>query len=387
MNLTTFQTSFPAFYRARNTIRVQGAPGVGKTDTIDASCADMSVKLSKPFALVTAIVSGVDPVDMRGFIFPSKGTLRFANSDPREVALGKQSVPAVWPSNSTVEVFVDGEKLEDAQSRKHCEQHGIPDAGVLFFDEFSQADTDIQKVASQVMLDRRLGEYTLPDGWMVVAAGNRVEDRAGVVKTLSHTQNRMCDLEIQPDYEAWQRWAFKANIHPLAIGFAKSNAGEVFRTAVPKEQGPYCTPRSLVLCTKNLEAMRTPGMRDIELPDDSVAAEVIQGWLGEGVMPQFISHIRLANDLPDVDDVIKDPSSAKVPERLDARFVMSTSLSAHASNSKKLKPMLTYMERMDVELQVLFVKSVCQRNPQALTVAEFSKWVQKHQKLIQAAHG
>lgn len=371
MHLKDLSRALPAFYAAGNTVQIIGGPGMGKTETVDQFAAGMSRRLKAPFAVVTAILSGMDPVDIRGIGVPVKGEGGHA-----EVRFTK---PSVWPSKYNVEVYVDGELVNDYD--------GVPEHGVLFLDEFSQADTDIQKVAAQIMLDRRIGEHTLPRGWMVLCAGNRVEDRAGVVKTLSHVQNRMLQIEIEPDYEAWQAWAFANEVHPLTIGFAKSNAGEVFRTSIPKEPGPFCTPRSLVLCTRNLEAMRTPEMGALTLPDDHIAAEVIKGWLGEGVLPKFISHIRLANDLPDVEDIVKNPTTTKVPDRLDARFVMATSLSVHAKDNKRLKPILSYMTRMDVELQTLFVQSVVTRNPSALTVREFSQWVQTNQKLILAANG
>ena len=380
MNLKELRsTALPALYKAGNTVIVKGGPGMGKTEAFYGFCADQSKRMGKPFGLVTAIISGMDPVDLRGVFIPMKG-------DGGE-AIVRATLPAIWPSKYNTDVFVDGRKLAKDEARSHIEKHGLPAHGVMFIDEFSQADTDLQKVAAQIMLDRRIGEHVLPDNWMVCAAGNRTEDRAGVVKTLSHVQNRMCEVEVEPDYEAWQSWAFENEIHPLIIGFAKSNAGEVFRTSVPKEQGPYCTPRSLVLCARNLEAMKGPNMNEHQLPDDHIASEVIKGWLGEGVLPKLISHIRLANDLPEVEDVIARPDTTKVPDRLDARFVMATSLSVHAKDTKKIRPILKYVSRMDVELQVLFVQGVVGRNPAALTVAEFAQWVQKNQKLILAANG
>lgn len=380
MNLLELRTqAMPAFYEAKQALQIVGAPGMGKTDAVDAFCEDMSKRTRKPFGLVTAILSGKDPVDMRGVLIPMK--------HPKTgEAIVRGTVPDIWPSEFNVEVFVNGEKLNKEESIDHIKANGVPANGILFADEFSQADLDIQKVFAQVLLDRRMGEHVLLDGWGCFVAGNRSEDRAGVVKTLSHVQNRMCQIEVVPDYEAWQAWAFQKAIHPLIISFAKAHAGDVFRLSVPKEPGPYCTPRSLVMCANLLETMRTPKMNDHQLPDDHIATEIASGYMGEGVAPKFMSHLRLANDLPDVDDVIKAPMKAKVPERLDAKFVMSTSLSAHANTAAKLKPILQYMQRIDQELQVLFVQSVVKRSPAALTTPEFSQWVQKNQKLVMATH-
>ena len=372
MKLNTFKTNAPKFYAARNALIIKGGPGMGKSEVFDQIGAMMSKHIGKPFAVVTVILSGMHPIDLRGIGIPTKG-----DNGEFEVRFTK---PSVWPNKHNVDVYVGGVLVPDYDGP-------VPDHGILFADEFGQSDADIQKVFAQVILDRRIGEHKLPDGWVVWAASNRMEDRAGVTKTLSHLTNRMMELLVDPDYEAWQEWAFANNIHPLVISFAKEQAGEVFRTSVPKIQGPYCTPRSLVLLSNNIKEFRTPGMSEIALPDGPIVTEMARGWLGEGIMPTFMSHIRLANDLPDVDDVIANPTKTKVPDRLDARFVMTTALSVHASSSKKMVPILTYVRRMDKELQILFVQSALARDPNVLAVPKFSEWVQENTDLILAANG
>lgn len=383
MNLAELHSTGAAFYNSQISFNILSGPGVGKTSVMGMICATLSQTFNEPFGLLTTILSGMDPVDIRGFGIPTKNA--------EGVPVVRFTQPSVFPDEVTVEVYVNGKLVED-----YAKEHGIPKRGILFFDEFAQCDADIQKTAAQIILDRRISNHKLPKGWVVWSAGNRTEDKAGVVKTLAHVQNRRCDISVEPDYEAWQKWAFANDVHPLLIGFAKSNAGDVFRMTVPKEQGPYCTPRSLVMCGEVLKSMRTPEMNSNQLPDNHIAAEAIKGLLGEGIMPKFLTHIRLANDLPDVDDVIKSPDSTPVPERLDARFVMATSLAVHAAPTgstgneagagKRMKAILKYVTRMDLELQTLFMQATVTRNAAVLTVAEFAEWTNKNQKLLMAAH-
>lgn len=371
MNLIDLEITLPKFYHARQTAIVLGPPGVGKTETIRRVAGNLSKQMGVPFGLCTSIISGMDPVDLRGVYIPMKA------DDGTPIV--RATKPAVWPGKHNTHVYIDGEYRPDYDGP-------VPEFGIADIDEISQADADLQKVAANYALERRIGEHKLPDGWSVLAAGNRMEDRAGVTKMLSHVQNRVCSIEVEPDYEAWQKWAFENNIHPLSISFAKANAGEVFRLSVPKQPGPYATPRSLVLCSKMLEMSRTRDMHEMALPDDHIAASIVKGYLGEAVLPKFLSHIRLANDLPTLEEVLDDPKGTKVPDRLDARFVMATSMAVHAKDEDRLRPILTYMRRLDVELQTLFVQSVVSRNPHALAVAEFSEWVQQNQKLILATN-
>lgn len=361
MNLTEFRAAAPAFYQSRTALELVSGPGVGKSSIMYAVAALMSKQLGKPFGIVTQILSGMDPTDVRGFLFPIK----------TEGALESRfSAPSIFPKSWNVEVYVNGELDREYNGP-------VPDHGILFIDEFGQAEQDVQKPMGQVLLDRRIGEHTLPDGWVVWAASNRMEDRSGVVKSLAFLQNRRKVLTIEAQYQPWEDWAVRNGIHPLVIGFAKRHPAEVFRESVPKDPGPFCTPRSLVLCHNDLMAMRTAEHGSARLPDDHIAGEVVAGWLGAGASSLFMQYTRLANDLPELEDIIKKPNDTEVPTKIDARFVLAMML-AHHSEKSSISPILTYMERLDEDLQVLFVTSVSRRDPMLLTDVAFSKWLKKH---------
>lgn len=91
--------------------------------------------------------------------------------------------------------------------------------GVLFLDELNMAPPTMQGMAQQLILDRRVGSYALPDGWFVWAAGNRKEDRASVFDMPAPLANRFVHLEVRPDFAAWRAYAHAARIHPHVIAF------------------------------------------------------------------------------------------------------------------------------------------------------------------------
>ena len=92
-------------------------------------------------------------------------------------------------------------------------------AGILFLDELNMAPPAIQGVAQQLILDRHVGNYTVPDGWFLWAAGNRKEDHAAVFDMPSPLANRFLHLEVVPDLESFRTYALMHNLHEQIIAF------------------------------------------------------------------------------------------------------------------------------------------------------------------------
>jgi len=117
---------------------------------------------------------------------------------------------------------------------------------VLFLDELNAASSEIQKAFMSLILDKRVGNYVLPKGTIVIAAGNRSEDSA-LVKTLpTPLINRMLHVQMHADPDEWLAWAQSANLHPTVINYIKQKPEHIV-SAVPKVQQPFSTPRSWAL--------------------------------------------------------------------------------------------------------------------------------------------
>jgi len=371
MIISHFLRNFEALFISRVSLELISGPGVGKSSSIHQGAGALSRRLKAPVGVMTMICSGLDPADVRGFLFPLKG-------ESGEL-MARFTRPSVFPSPWNVDVYVDGARVPDYDGE-------LPQHGIVFFDEFGQADNEVKKPLGQLILDHHIGEYRLPEGWVTWMASNRVQDRSGVVKELMFLQNRRMQIAIEPSYEAWEDWAMRQGIHPLVVSFAKRQPSYVFREEVPKEPGPFCTPRSLVLCGQTLLSLRRDEHGTTRLPDDHIATEVVQGWLGDGTMPVFMSHIRLANDLPEIDDVAKNPKTLKVPERVDAQYVMAMTL-AHHITKKTAGAFITYINRFDKELQILFATNAVRRGPDVLNVPEFKTWISVNKDLALIAFG
>ncbi|HKQ71497.1 MAG TPA: MoxR family ATPase [Polyangiaceae bacterium] len=115
---------------------------------------------------------------------------------------------------------------------------------LMFVDELNSAIPDVQKAFYSLILDRRLGDYVLPEGSRVVAAGNRVEDRALVRPMATALANRMVHVALEPSAEAWLGWATGANVHPLVLAFIRARADRLCESPPSDLTPAYPTPRA-----------------------------------------------------------------------------------------------------------------------------------------------
>ena len=92
---------------------------------------------------------------------------------------------------------------------------------VIFLDEINQADRSTLAASYQLLNDRALGEYVLPDNVWVCAAGNYITDRAIVNQMGTALNNRVMHLYVLMDAEEWSSWAIRNNIHTSVIAFIR----------------------------------------------------------------------------------------------------------------------------------------------------------------------
>jgi hypothetical protein len=137
----------------------------------------------------------------------------------------------------------------------------LPDDGkpfCLFLDELPAAPPDVQKAFYSLLLERRIGEYRLPIGTWVVAAGNRSDDRA-IVRTLSSALvNRVFVLPVRVDAAEWFEWAEASGVRADVRGFVKF-VPTALQRAVPAEPVPFSTPRSWALLSRDLDLAEARG--------------------------------------------------------------------------------------------------------------------------------
>lgn len=350
MKLATFYKQSTALYRSGKAIYLRSAPGRGKTTTIIDSVKHIAQDTGKRLGLV--IINGplLTPADMVGYLVPVKkddGTVE-----------SQYTMPFWWRTT-------DGERLEEY------------DGGIVFIDEADKMDVDVKKVAGEMALSGRCGPHKLPPGWVVWMAGNRQGDRSGSTKELDHLINRRIELDVTDDVKGWEEWALKHGVHPTIVAFGVQNPHIVFSQELPKEQGPFCTPRSTV---ETGELLATLSSND-NLPTDDDAVELAAGGIGKAAAAQLFATIRLQAELPDYDTVVKNPGTCKLPTAPDAQMLGCYQLASRVEAST-LGAVITYIERMPADFAATFAKAACTRVKMFAAHPSMMDWVKRNNTLM-----
>ncbi|MGB3639895.1 MAG: MoxR family ATPase [Rivularia sp. (in: cyanobacteria)] len=189
--------------------------------------------------------------------------------------------------------------------------------GILFLDELNMAPPAMQGVAQQLILDRCVGSYEVPDGWFVWAAGNRKEDRAAVFDMPSPLANRFLHLEVQPDFESFKAYALDKGIHEQIIAFLS------FRTTllhkIDPQQPAWPSPRSWVMAS----ALHFAGLD-------------INSAVGSATGTEFNSYISMYENLPNLVAILEGKGeSIQFPKEPSVRYATVIGLTVRADNANQ----------------------------------------------------
>lgn len=355
MNLKNAKTLIKSIYKTqlstgvRQSIELQSGPGVGKSECVAQVAEELSRETAKggigePVGLKQFFLSTVEAPDVRGFAIPGKA------EDGRAIM---QFTEAPW-----------------------VPKPGEPSHGILFLDEFRQAGHDVQKPAAELLLNGKVGDSVLPITWMVVAASNREQDRSGVQRELAFIANRRMLVNVQPELDAWVEWAERKQINWITIAFAKVNPGIVFGDEIPSKGGAFCSPRTLVKTSYLIDTMPM-----------NLFTEAAVGLLGEGAASQFVSFLRVAQQVPDFGEIVKDPKKARLPEsdRPDAQYA-TMQMIAHRVDKDTAAPAFEYLKRMPKEFQVSGLRAALTKSAELVRSKGFADWLKVNKDLVMSAN-
>lgn len=186
--------------------------------------------------------------------------------------------------------------------------------GVLFLDELPNAPPLVQSALLELSLDRRIGDYRLPDGWKVVAAGNRQEDRAGANRVISSLLNRFVHIDVGVDQDEWVTWAVTAGVAPEVVSYIKTRPDQLYGFDPTKNERAYRTPRSWFFASEVLSAFRSPSGSAYQEDDALLLMAALAGTIGAGAAAEFLGHLRSYALLPDPRELLKDPERVPLPD-------------------------------------------------------------------------
>ena len=229
-----------------------------------------------------------------------------------------------------------------------------------------------QAACYQLILDRKLGEYELPAGWTIIAAGNRESDRGVVHRMPSPLTNRFVHLDFGVDLDDWTKWATKHGIATEVIAFLRFR-DELLHDFDPKRSDKaFPTPRSWEFVS-NIVGSGTV-TNGIEYP-------LIAGAVGEGAAAEFMGFLRIARSIQGPDMILMNPEKSDIPEEAATLYVISTALARKATEGNTDR-VVAYANRLPDEFSVLLVKDALDRDPAVANTRAYIEWVSEHHEVI-----
>jgi hypothetical protein len=324
MKPSELSTALQILIASKQPCCIWGSPGIGKSNVVAQTATAMGIQLTDVRAVL------LDPVDLRG--------LPHINGDGRS----HWAQPDFLPRSGS---------------------------GVLFLDELNRAPSLVQNACFQLVLDRKLGEYTLPADWAVVAACNRESDGGGVSRMSSALANRFIHLDAEPDLQDWCKWAIRANLEPSVIAFLRWKP-ELLH-AFDRNAKAFPTPRSWEFVSR-ITAQK---------PGNGIEHALYCGAVGEGAAIEYSAFLRLFRSLPSIDAILLNPQQAQVPTDPAVLFAVSSAL-ARRAESNNLGRVITYLSRLPEEYNVYAVRDAVTRDAKLQSCPEFTAWGIAHSEAI-----
>ena len=263
-------------------VMLWGPPGVGKSQII----ADIAQRHSA--ILIDIRLSQMEPSDLRGIPFRVENVVEWA-------------IPAMLPDTK---------------------RHG-PE-GILFLDEISSAPPTVSAAAYQLILDRRLGEYSVPEGWAIFAAGNRQGDRGVTYSMPSPLANRFSHFEIEVNLDDWVHWAYEHGIDERLIAFLRFRPDLLFDFDPAHNPVAFPSPRTWEFAHRALQKF---GERSDLLPG------TLQACVGPAAGIELTAFVDNLHKLPDI-DAITWGEAVQVPTETDLQYAVASALVARAIRAR-----------------------------------------------------
>jgi len=300
-------------------IFIWGPPGIGKSDIV--SQITNTFEDSK---LIDIRLSLWDPTDIKGMPY--------------------------YAANDNTMKWAPPMELPDAAMAKKYKTI------VLFLDEMNSAAPAVQAAAYQLILNRRVGTYVLPDNVLIVAAGNRDADKGVTYRMPAPLANRFVHLELKVDFDDWFQWATENKIHTDVVGYLTFSKKDLYDFDPKSPSRSFATPRSWSFVSELLE----------DDDDENTTTDLVSGSVGEGLAVKFMAHRKMASKLPNPSEILKGKVTELETKEISAMYSLTVSLcyelkEASDKGDKKFDSMvnnflLFAMKNFDTELVVMGIK-------------------------------
>ena len=333
--LTVIEKEYASTREGHHTpVMLWGPPGVGKSQMV----AQVAERHHAP--LIDIRLSQMEPSDLRGIPFRSEDEVVWA-------------VPAMLPS---------------------VKRHG--EEGILFLDEITSAPPSVSAAAYQLILDRKLGEYEVPDGWAIIAAGNRQGDRGVTYSMPAPLANRFSHYEVEVNMDDWVAWAYANNIDERIIAFLRFRQDLLFDFDPSHNPIAFPSPRSWEFAHRGLQKFDE---------NHDLLTGALQACVGNAAGIELRAFIDSLDQMPDLDAIVNG-EDIPAPKEIDLQYAVATALVGRAIRAKETDEaakvhgnILAYASKFPQrEMGVMMVSDMHRAiGEDIFAVPEFANWADK----------
>jgi hypothetical protein len=224
----------------------------------------------------------------------------------------------------------------------------------------------------QLLLTRKIGDYTLPTGWSVIAAGNRLTDAAAVYQMPAPLRDRFSHYELDVNYEDWCNWAASRRLDPTVISFIQYRTNLLYSFSADEYAFP--TPRSWHFVS-NISSKLSDNM------DTSDVFSAVASLVGDGAAGEFVAFKEVADSLPDIDQLIEKPETYKKDDNPAILYALTGAVAARARDDK-MENIMKVNKKLPVEFQVILVKGALAVEQELRKNPEVKKWILDNANVI-----
>ena len=301
-------------YEKKIPLFIHGTFGIGKSDVCRATAKELGVDF------IDVRLSQLEPSDIRGL--PTVETIKVNGEE-------KEKVTKWLPPN-----FLPRDKNTKA---------------IILLDELNTSPPSVQAQAYELILDRRCGDYTLPDGIVIIGAGNTIEDKANIFEMATPLLNRFTHTELSiPTIDEWNLWAFDNKVDGRIIGYLTTYPNRLFGYNQKNKDKAINTPRTWEFTSRLIDGVTD--LKDIELLSSSA--------VGEGVAVEFVAFLSL-NQKIDIEGILKNPKNINKIKELDVKYSVITAINEYFKRKKtkeNLERIYNVCKEMEVEFSTILLK-------------------------------
>lgn len=349
VNMMDLEHMIIACYEKNEPLFALGSPGMGKTSLFEHCCKILKI------AFIDFRLSLRDAVDVGGMRVPDPKTGKMRHYIPDD--------------------------LPDPKV------HGLK--GIVLFDEINVVAQLMQATAYGLIQERRNGSYRMADGWVPMASGNNVSDRAAAQRLSSALANRFNVQYVVPDLQAWLKQYGSEHVDARGTAFLRFRP-RLF-SLMPWEpiEEPDPNQPAPVNSRARSEEVRFPSARTwtkaFKFLDEEpkFRKKIITGYVGPDIAEEFEAFWRIMSRATTFDQIVNDPKKAVVPTTSEPGVSYAVAgMIARLVDRKTFGPAMIYIDRMQPDFQVAAVQDIVRRQPSLKQTDHYGNWVVKHQNVM-----